>query len=118
MGKANFSDEFKRDPVAQITERGYRVAEVSQRLGVSPHSLYMWKRQFGKVASGDASKDAQIRQLKRDMARMTEERDILKRMARPVRKGFVKDGMMVCINVSGLKADTLAKMDIRAVWSS
>jgi len=26
--------------------------------------------------------------------------------------------MMVCINVSGLKAETLAKMDIRTVWSS
>lgn len=27
MGKPNFSDEFKRDAVAQITERGYPVAE-------------------------------------------------------------------------------------------
>ncbi len=35
MGKINFSDDFKRDAVAQITERGYPVAEVSQRLGVS-----------------------------------------------------------------------------------
>jgi transposase len=40
MGKPNFSDEFKRDAVAQITERGYPVSEVSQRLGVGPHSLY------------------------------------------------------------------------------
>jgi transposase len=39
MGKPNFSDKFKRDAVVQITERGYPVAEVSQRLGVSPHSL-------------------------------------------------------------------------------
>ena len=88
MGKPNFSDEFKRDAVAQITERGYRVAEVSERLGVSQHSLYMWKRQFGKAASGDAAKDAEIRQLKRDLARMTEERDILKnglRLGPPVR---------------------------------
>jgi transposase-like protein len=28
MGKVNFSDDFKRDAVAQITERGYAVAEV------------------------------------------------------------------------------------------
>lgn len=35
MGKPNFSDEFKRDAVAQITERGYPVAEVSQRFEVS-----------------------------------------------------------------------------------
>ena len=63
MGKPNFSDEFKRDAVAQITERGYPVAEVSQRLGVSQHSLYAWKRQ---------------------LARVTEERDILKN--RPPRR--------------------------------
>jgi hypothetical protein len=29
MGKPNFCDEFKRDAVVQITERGYPVAEVS-----------------------------------------------------------------------------------------
>ena len=29
MGRANFSDDFKRDTVAQITERGYPVVEVS-----------------------------------------------------------------------------------------
>lgn len=40
MGKVNFSDEFKRDAVAQIAERGCRVAEVSERLGISRHSLY------------------------------------------------------------------------------
>ena len=79
MGKPNFSDEFKRDAVVQITERGYPVAEVSQRLGVSPHSLYAWKRQFAKVMSGDTGKDAEIRQLKRELARVTEERDILER---------------------------------------
>ena len=39
MGKAKFSDDFKRDAVHQITVRGYPVAEVSKRLGVSTHSL-------------------------------------------------------------------------------
>lgn len=82
MGEANFSEEFKRDAVAQITERGYWVAEVSQRLGVSPHSLHAWKRQLAKVVSGDASKNAEIRQLKRELARVTEERDILKKPPR------------------------------------
>jgi len=64
MGKPNLSDEFKRDAVARIIERGHPVAEVSQRLGVSPHSLYGWKRQLAKVVSGDASKDAEVRELK------------------------------------------------------
>lgn len=46
MGTGNFSDDFKRDAVAQITERGYAIKEVSERLAVSLHSLYAWKRKF------------------------------------------------------------------------
>jgi transposase len=78
MGKANFSEELKRDAVAQITERGYPVAEVSQRLGVSPYSLYAWKKKFSRPSGGDA-KDAELRRLKRELSRVTEERDILKK---------------------------------------
>jgi len=78
MSKFNFSDDFKRDAVAQITERGYPVAEVSKRLGVSPHSLYAWKKKFSQPVGGD-DKDAEIRQLKQELARVTEERDILKK---------------------------------------
>lgn len=83
MGKGNFSDEFKRDAVAQITERGYPVAEVSQRLGVSAHSLYAWKRKFAKAAFCESEKDAEIRRLKRELTRVTEERDILKNRSEP-----------------------------------
>ena len=82
MWKPSFSEEFKRDAVAQIVGRGYAVADVSPRLGVSQHSLYAWKRQLAKVVSGDTGKDAEIRQLKREMARVTEERDISKKPPR------------------------------------
>ncbi len=78
MGKSTFSDDFKRDAVAQITERGYPVAEVSQRLGVSQHSLYAWKKKYSQPSVSD-DKDAEIRRLKRELARVTEERDILKK---------------------------------------
>ena len=37
-----------------------------------------WQRQPAKVVSGDAGKDAEIRQLERKLARVTEERDIPK----------------------------------------
>lgn len=80
MGKGNFTEDFKRDAVAQITERGYPVAEVSKRLGVSHHSLYAWKKKFSKASgSSDDDKDAEIRRLKRELTRVTEERDILKK---------------------------------------
>ena len=78
MSKANFSDDFKRDAVRQITERGYPVSEVSERLGVSTHSLYAWKKKFSQPSGGD-DQDAEIRRLKRELSRVTEERDILKK---------------------------------------
>jgi len=80
MSRVNFSDEFKCDAVRQITERGYPVSEVSKRLGVSRHSLYAWKKKFLR-SSGSGSEDqaAEIRQLKKELTRVTEERDILKK---------------------------------------
>jgi transposase-like protein len=35
MSGAKFTDEFKRDAVAQVEDRGYPVREVAERLGVS-----------------------------------------------------------------------------------
>jgi transposase len=39
MGKANFTEDFRLDATKQMTERGHSVADVSQRPGVSTHSL-------------------------------------------------------------------------------
>ncbi|WP_374755762.1 IS3 family transposase [Sulfitobacter mediterraneus] len=89
MGKPNFSEDFKRDAVHQITVRGYPVREVSERLGVSTYSLYKWVKLYAKAASKASSVDheAENRRLKRELARMTEERDILKRHSRVLRQG-------------------------------
>ena len=79
MGKPNFSDEFKRDAVHQITVRGYAVREVSQRLGVSSHSLYQWMKKFPAKGKPETDHEAENKRLKRELARVTEERDILKK---------------------------------------
>ena len=81
MSKSNFSEDFKRDAVRQITERGYPVAEVSQRLGVSQHSLYEWKKKFASSKAKGNDEAEEIRRLKKELARVTEERDILKKAA-------------------------------------
>lgn len=83
MGKANFTEDFKRDAVVQITERGYPVAEVAARLGISKYSLYEWRKRYGKpaVVARDDDQVAEVRRLKRELQRVTEERDILKKAA-------------------------------------
>lgn len=80
MGTSNFSDDFKRDAVAQITERGHPVAEVAKRLGVSSHSLYEWRKKYSQPPTSEASNQAaELQRLKKELARVTEERDILKK---------------------------------------
>lgn len=62
MGTSNYSDEFKRDAVQQITVRGYPVREVSRRLGVSldlpgrsgEHQLRNQEVFYGKRKQADA----------------------------------------------------------------
>ena len=57
MSKANFTAEFKLDAIKQITERGYSVADVSRRLGVSTDSLYSWmKRDSAPPKSSSAGR--------------------------------------------------------------
>ena len=41
MSASKFTDEFKRDAVAQVEDRGYPVREVAERLGVSTKSIYV-----------------------------------------------------------------------------
>lgn len=84
MGKANFTDEFKLDAIKQITERGYSVADVSRRLGVSTHSLYSWMKRYNAPPKAVAQDDQslEIRRLKQELARVTLARDILKKPPR------------------------------------
>nr|CDS56432.1 transposase [Serratia symbiotica] len=57
MGAQRFTPEFKEEAVRQITERGYSVADVSERLGVSAHSLYKWLRSVKPDNSGHQAQD-------------------------------------------------------------
>jgi transposase len=82
MGTGNCSDEVKRDAVQRIRVRGYPVREVSQRLGVGSHSLYKVMKLFTEPARKASGVDhaAENRRLKRELARVTEARDILEKV--------------------------------------
>ena len=83
MSNLKFSADFKRDAVEQIIGRGYAVGDVSKRLGVSKHSLYDWVKRSQNVTSDPivGQSNAEIRRLKAELVRVTEERDILKKAA-------------------------------------
>lgn len=73
-----YTEEFKRDAVAQVIDRGYSVGDVADRLGITTKSLYTWKAKFEQPKQ-QTSQDIEVRRLKAELARVTEERDILKK---------------------------------------
>lgn len=90
MSSKRYTDEFKIEAVRQVTDRGFKVVEVAERLGVTTHSLYGWIRKFGKpevVQRAELDQSAEIRRLKSELRRVTEERDILKKAAAYFAKG-------------------------------
>jgi len=84
MSGKRYTDEFKIEAVRQVTDRGYAVAEVADRLGVTTHSLYAWLKKFSPKQAKDQELDEaqrELRRLKAELRRVTEERDILKKAA-------------------------------------
>lgn len=81
MAQGNFTENFRLDAIKQITARGHSVPDVSKRLGVSAHLLYSWKKRYAASPTAVVQDDlsAEIRRLKQELARVTEERDVLKR---------------------------------------
>ena len=86
MSNPRFTPEFKDEAVRQVTQRGYSVAEVSARLGVSTHSLYKWVKGIKPSKAEQQSEDLleakrENLKLRAELRRTQEERDILKKAA-------------------------------------
>ncbi len=86
MSQGRFADEFKQEAVRQVVERGYTVADVAKRLGVSVQSLYKWVKAYAPNTTDRY--EAEIKEVRREnlklkseLRRAQEERDILKKAA-------------------------------------
>ena len=80
-GRIRYTEEFKLGAVAQVTDKGHSVTSVAGRLGVSTKSLYDWVKRYGNEPDipGSSAEADEIKRLKAELRRVTEERDILKK---------------------------------------
>lgn len=93
MSSQRFTPEFKEEAVRQIVERGYSVAEVSSRLGVSAHSLYKWVKSVKpdkseKQAAELIEAKSEILRLRAQLLRFMK---LLHRPAEPTARYFAKE---------------------------
>ncbi|MFD1683195.1 IS3 family transposase [Pseudomonas rhodesiae] len=90
MSNQRYPEEFKIQAVKQVTEKQLPVSEVAARLGVSVHSLYAWVRRYTKPQEQRVEEDdqsAEVRRLRAELKRVTEERDNLKKGRRVLCQG-------------------------------
>ena len=86
--RTHFTPEFNREAV-QLVERGSRPAsEIARDLGIARHQLYKWQTELRARGPGAfpgsgarTERITEIVRLKRELARVTEERDSLKNAA-------------------------------------
>lgn len=84
MSGKRYTEEFKIEAAKQVTDRGYKIGEVAKRLGVTPKSLHDWIKKYGDSGSQHetiSSQQDELRRLKAELRRVTEERNILKEAA-------------------------------------
>lgn len=86
MSRTRYTAEFKAEAIKQVIDRGYSVADVSERLGISKHTLYVWLRAAGRSREQSKADDIEVlrrenARLKGELARSEEERAILKKAA-------------------------------------
>ncbi len=84
--RRQYDRAFKLEAVRQVTEEGRPLAAVARDLGINENSLYRWKKQLSDqgdtafVGTGNLTpEEAELRRLRRELADVTEERDILKK---------------------------------------
>jgi transposase len=77
--RRRFSEEFKREAVRLAFESGRRISDVSRELEVRPDMLRRWRRQLAGGGSEPSAAELEVRRLRRELGRVREERDILKK---------------------------------------
>lgn len=84
--RRSYDREFKLSAVKLILESGNSVERIATELGVSSNTLFNWKRKYLEDAKNAfpgkgriKPEDEELRRVKKELLRVTMERDILKK---------------------------------------
>ncbi len=80
--RRNYTEDFKRDAVALVTEQGYKTSEAARSLGIGDNLIRRWKREFEEEASGvqlGADEREELKRLRKENRLLRMEKEILKK---------------------------------------
>jgi len=84
--RRRFSAEYKREAVAMLNAPGVSVRQIAAELGIGAAVLGRWRRELHRQAEQafpghGRSRDEEVGHLRRELARVTKERDFLREAA-------------------------------------
>lgn len=83
MGRREYSDEFKAEAVRLAQRSGVPMSQTAKELGLNAELVRRWVKSFGVRADGSRGmspgEHSENVRLRRELRRVTEERDILKK---------------------------------------
>jgi len=80
--RRNYTEDFKRDAVALVTEQGYKPSEAARSLGVADNLVRRWMREFEEEASGtrlSTDEREELKRLRKEVRLLRMEKEILKK---------------------------------------
>ncbi len=80
-----YTQEFKESAVKLANETRQSVAQTARELGITKTTLYSWVNKYSKpngiIMRTDEHLYDELKRLKKDLAKVTQERDLLKKAA-------------------------------------
>ena len=84
--RRRFSAEYKREAVAMLDAPGVSVSQIAAELGIGASVLGRWRREVRRTPAQafpgqGRPREEELSQLRRELARVTKERDFLREAA-------------------------------------
>jgi len=78
----SYTQQFKEETVALVTEQGYSVTDAASAVGVRPNQIYSWKKRITDEASGErlsGEEREELLRLRKENKKLKIEKEILKK---------------------------------------
>lgn len=90
--RKKYSPEYKREAVQLVLKLGYTYNQIAKKIGINPAMLSRWVREaeagsHTSFPGTDNPRDEEVARLKRELVRVTKEREFLKDAAVYFAKG-------------------------------
>ena len=80
--RRKYTEDFKREAVALVTEQGYSVAEAARSLEVGENQIRRWRQQFEQESADgqlNATEREELERLRKENRQLRMEKEILKK---------------------------------------